>query len=350
MPRGAQGRSLLHAHAGDEPVVRYVHGFGGSPRPGCRVIGMLRRDARDGRRLVVVVRVLEGVEGTAFRVFPVVVFAVGVKGTPLRVLPVLVVVLVAVLVARDRVAVLIVEGLVVLPLRPVRFRRVLSRSARRLAEHLHDLLIQGRLARFKRVLPPLLVRRGGRAIPRPRRRVDVEVEVAEGFGSRETPTRGDLRRRRHRLAELDELEVIRRVGHLRRPAQLGGVLLGPPIRHQTLALGFLEKLLEVRQGLAPGFSPPGRLAVSTEPFGEVEEAILLLELARVHQHLVRLSRRGRAAAVPEPRPGALRAVHRARGVPLAPRRAVEIDQLLNRSLPRRSRRNLRGLVPLRIHM
>mmetsp|Transcript_1216 Transcript_1216/g.4975 ORF Transcript_1216/g.4975 Transcript_1216/m.4975 type:complete len:435 (-) Transcript_1216:1677-2981(-) len=307
---------------------------------------MLRRDARDGRRLVVVVRVLEGVEGAAFRVLPVVVFAVGVKGTPLRVLPVVVVVLVAVLVARDRVAVLIVEGLIVLPLRPVRFRRVLSRAARRLAEHLLDLLIQRRLAGFEGVL---LLRRGGRAIPRPRRRVDVEVEVAEGFGAREAPTRGDRRRRRHRLAELDELEVIRRVGHLRRPAQLGGVLLGPPIRHQTLALGFLEKLLEVRQGLAPGFSPPGRLAVSTEPFGQVEEAVLLLELARVHQHLVRLSRRRRAAAVPEPCPGALRAVRAARRVPLAPGRAVEIDQLFNRSLPRRSRRNLRGLVPLRIH-
>ena len=142
------------------------------------------------------------------------------------------------------------------------------------------------------------------------------MEVAEGFGSREAPPRGNLRRGRHRLAEFDQFEVIRRVGHLRRPAQLGGVLLGPPIRHQTLALGLLEKLLEVRQGLAPGFSPPGRLAVSTEPFGEVEEAVLLLELARVHQHLVRLGRRRRAAAVPEPRPGALRAVRGARGVSL----------------------------------
>ena len=88
------------------------------------MVGMLRRDAHDGRRVVVVVRVLEGVEGAPFRVLAVVVFAEGVKGTALRVLPVLVVVFIAVVVARNRVAVLIVEGLVVLPLRPVGFRLV----------------------------------------------------------------------------------------------------------------------------------------------------------------------------------------------------------------------------------
>ena len=121
---------------------------------------VLRRRFHHGRHLVVVERVLVWVKGATLRILPVIlviiVIVVGVKRAAVGIFTVVLVVpvpVVAVLI--DRVAVLVVQGRVVLPLGPVglaRRRRVFASAVWRLPEHLGDLFVKWRLPRLERVL------------------------------------------------------------------------------------------------------------------------------------------------------------------------------------------------------
>ena len=122
---------------------------------------VLRRRLHHGRHLVVVERVLVRVKGAAVGVLPVFILVITlivewVKRAAVGIFTVVLVVpvpVVAVLI--DRVAVLVVQGRVVLPLGPVglaRRRRVFASAVWRLPEHLGDLFVKWRLPRLERVL------------------------------------------------------------------------------------------------------------------------------------------------------------------------------------------------------
>ena len=121
---------------------------------------VLRRRFHHGRHLVVVERVLVRVKGAAVRVLPVFVIVITlivkwVKRAAVGIFTVVLVVIPVVAVLTDRIAVLVVQGRVVLPLGPVglaRRRRVFASAVRRLPEHLGDLFVQRSLPRLERVL------------------------------------------------------------------------------------------------------------------------------------------------------------------------------------------------------
>ena len=120
---------------------------------------VLRRRFHHGRHLVVVERVLVWVKGAAVRVLPVILVIIviveGVKRAAVGILTVVLIVIPVVAVLTDRIAVLVVQGRVVLPLGPVglaRRRRVFASAVWRLPEHLGDLFVKWRLPRLERVL------------------------------------------------------------------------------------------------------------------------------------------------------------------------------------------------------